>query len=323
MSSIVPHIPNETNDRSDRLMPASWVVSCVVHLGLIALIASLTMRSISESLPEMDLASLAESEEVPEWDEIAVDEPLKIEHQAKSAGGSLGGSPVATEVIPHTPGEYAPSSVILTPAFSTDVALNEVVSTQAAASAGEPGNASGAGEGNGVGDGKGSGFFGVNVLAQSAVFVVDCSSSMNTPHESDAKTRFRRLKFELLKAIGTMGATQQFYIVYFNDQAVPMPASGLQYATPDAQQHFLRWMAKVPAVGETDPREALRVALKLNPQVIYFLTDGSFEYKIDQELMQFRQRRIQIHTFAFGSKEGETVMKAVASNNQGEYHFVP
>jgi len=181
----------------------------------------------------------------------------------------------------------------------------------------------GTGRGTSQGAGAGTGFFGVDASVSSVVFVVDCSGSMNRPHDSAAKTRFRRLKFELIKSIGNMKPSTRFFIVFFNDRAHPMPAQGLQNATAPLQQHYLKWMAKVPAGGETDPRAALNLALLLSPEAIYFLTDGSFAHKIDRELLKLHQRRVSIHTFAFGDRGAEIIMKALANNNGGRYHFVP
>jgi hypothetical protein len=181
----------------------------------------------------------------------------------------------------------------------------------------------GTGAGVSPGSGTGSGFFGSDSSVGSVVFVVDCSGSMNRPHNSAAKTRFRRLKFELIKSIGNMNPTKQFFIVFFNDRAHPMPALGLQWATAEVQQHYLKWMAQVPAGGQTDPRGALHQALLLRPEAIYFLTDGSFAHKIDQELLNLHQRRVAIHTFAFGDRGAEHILRALADHNGGRYHFVP
>lgn len=324
----MPEVGNQQSTRSreftSRQRNLSWLMSTAVHLMLIVLVACWALPPAPESTPRIEAHWLAEvRDEDLTLHQTAVEVPLQIETPLRTAGGSLGGEFLAEPTMNHTASASEPAVPQLVPSMLATAALNAVVPGVAAVRSGEAGDGNGRGAGIGVGDGDGDGFFGSSIQAQSVVFVVDCSSSMNHPHDSEAKTRFRRLKFELLKAVGTMGPTQQFFIIYFNDRVVPMPAVGLQYATPEAQQHYLRWMAKVPAVGETDPREALQMALRLNPQVIYFLTDGAFEYRVDQELQQFRQRSTQIHTFVLGSREGEAVMKAVAANNRGEFKFVP
>ena len=62
---------------------------------------------------------------------------------------------------------------------------------------------------------------------------------------------------------------------------------------------FLAWMQQVPALGDTDPTGALQIALRLRPDVIYFLTDGSFSRDANDIVRSIRQTRTAIHTFSF------------------------
>lgn len=181
----------------------------------------------------------------------------------------------------------------------------------------------GAGDGSGGTGGSGPGFFKVKTEYKSVVFVVDCSTSMRKPHASQWKTRFRRLQVELVNAITRMKSDQKFFIIFFNDKAKPMPARRLQPAVPAVKRHYLRWMARQRPNGQTDPRRALAIALKLQPDAIFFLTDGVFGFGIRKQLMAVRQDRVAIHTFAFGNAKAETSMKAIAEANGGKYVFVP
>lgn len=182
---------------------------------------------------------------------------------------------------------------------------------------------SGHGEGNGNGDGAGSGFFGSGSTAQSVVFVLDASASMNERHGSEAKTRFGKLKLELLHSVSRMHKDLSFFIFFFNDGPIPMPADTLQPATPELQTKYMEWMAGVRAQGSTDPRLALTAALELKPDAIFFLTDGVFEPKVRRDLRKLRQNQTVIHTIGFGSLKAENDLKAIAKANRGTYHFVP
>lgn len=183
----------------------------------------------------------------------------------------------------------------------------------------------GRGEGSGLGDavGAGGGFFGQQPPGRSFVYVVDASLSMNHPHESEARTRFRRVQLELLRSIGNMTPDMRFFVIYFQDVPLPMPARSLQPAWPDIQQRMLQWAVQFRAGGNTDPREALQMALRLQPDVIYFLTDGSFDARTVRDLKKLSQRRVAIHTFAMGNPAGAPLLKAIAEANGGTYHFVP
>lgn len=219
------------------------------------------------------------------------------------------------------------------------------------------GRGKGQGAGNGVGDGRQ--FFGLATEGQSFVYVLDCSMSMNHPHDSEFKTRFRRMKQELVNSVTSLKPDQQFFIVFFNHEAIPMPTDRLVSAAPENLHHFLTWMDQVPARGDTDPTVALQLALRLQPDVIYFLTDGSFSPAANDIVRQIQQPRTAIHTFSFAPwltdkqkaslelmrankisaarlKLGEAtyrrtrevflaeqVLQTLASQNRGQFHVIP
>ena len=82
-------------------------------------------------------------------------------------------------------------------------------------------------------------------------------------------------------------------------------------------------MAGIRAIGETDPRGALYHALRLQPDAIYFLTDGIFTSRVQRELRAIKQTQVEIHTFVFGNRAGEELMKTIAASNGGRYKYVP
>lgn len=181
----------------------------------------------------------------------------------------------------------------------------------------------GEGNGTGLGKGDGDGFFGISGLGKKHVFVVDASRSMNHPHDSPAKTRFGRLKIELVGTIGRMNEETEFFVIFFNDRAIPMPAPGLLPATPANQMRSLEWVATARTGGSTDPRDALMMALRLNPDVIYFLTDGEFSYRVVKEVAAANTQKTPIYTFCFSDRGGEKYLKQIAAQNAGKYHYIP
>lgn len=186
------------------------------------------------------------------------------------------------------------------------------------------GNAN-SGSGNGAGHGE---FFGLNSKSKRIVYVVDSSKSMNFPHESVGKTRLGRVKLELAKAIYSMDENQEFFVIFFSDFAIPMPARKLQPATPEAKNKFLSWVARVPGVGTTEPLEALLLALRLQPDTIYFLTDGQFNPKIVSAFNKVaeksqRHQRIIVNGICLGNREGEQLIRELAEQNSGSYTFIP
>lgn len=179
--------------------------------------------------------------------------------------------------------------------------------------------------GTGSGNGK---FFGIKPQSKRIVYVVDSSKSMNFPHDSEGKTRLGRVKLELARAIQSMDESQQFFVIFFSDIAIPMPASDLQPATNQAKQKFLTWVARVPGIGMTEPYQALLLALKLKPDTIYFLTDGEFDPVIVKSFnkvaaQKYRNHQITVNGICFGSLEGEQAMRELAENNSGTFTFIP
>lgn len=181
------------------------------------------------------------------------------------------------------------------------------------------------GSGNGFGNGK---FFGINPQSKKVVYVVDSSKSMNFPHESEGKTRLGRVKIELARAILSMDENQQFFVIFFSDVAIPMPARQLQSATEQAKSRYLKWIARVPGIGTTEPLEALLLALQLQPDTIYFLTDGRFNSSVVKAFNKVAQqthgrKKITVNGICFGNREGEELIRELSENNSGTYTFIP
>lgn len=307
---------------------AGWGVSLVTHALTILVLACWIV-------PQLDRT--ASSAIDSRWDELTVVEPViadfPVEEQTDhpDAGGSgleldfllasawmdrASSLPVVDPVTPDV------SVAAATPVREqpTQSRRNVVASADQLAAEG-----TGAGTGAGVGNGVADGFFGMPFeLGQRIVFVVDNSRSMNHPHDSPAKTRYRRLKEELVRCILEMKSHQSFYVVFFSNVTTPMPARGLQPATDAVRRPLLYWIARLPAGGApTDPLEALELGLELRPDVLCFLTDGEFPPGVRRKMESITQNRTAIHTFAFGSAEAEVTLRSLAERNSGEYRFVP
>jgi hypothetical protein len=184
------------------------------------------------------------------------------------------------------------------------------------------GDGSGA-AGRGGATGQKATFFGLGAAGRRIVYVVDASASMNRSYVGEAKTRFGQLKLELAKSILGLTEEQQFFIIFFNEHAIPMPADGMEHAYPQNQQRFLAWIAAVPASGLTDPRPALEIALNLRPDVVYLLTDGLFPRDVQGDLGTLRQSVVEVNTIAFGDPRAEKSLKPLAVHNGGRFAFVP
>lgn len=314
-----------------RTSGGAWGASALVHVAAILILASVWTTARPEAVP-VDLVSDWSSDEPPL--PLATIDPLR-EPSTPSDGPEGGRSRGTLLPLVSTPrqsagvgfpslGDLMLSQAVASLAGPGDGLGDDVGSLESLGLIGEAGlGGEGTGDGTGNGSGSGGGFFGIRPIGNSIVYVVDCSRSMNHPHDSDAKTRFRRLKMELVKSIGMMHEDMQFYIVFFNEEAFPMPATSMVYATASQKQKQLEWVARMRADGNTDPRSALSLALKMKPHMIYFLTDGSFDRAVEKQVLKLSQKDTVIHTFAFGNEATKDALRELAERNRGKFHFVP
>lgn len=182
--------------------------------------------------------------------------------------------------------------------------------------------AGGNGSGDGSGDGAGSGFFPVDKPGGRYVFIVDASKSMNHPYPGPARTRFGRAKYELWQTILRMQPEQRFFILFFNTQPAPMPSAVMRPGGRDGNEDLFRWTADFPATGGTDPQAAVLLALQLQPDVIYLLTDGQFNFRVVHESAKVNTRRVRIDTISLGDDIGSRVLQDLAARNGGTYRHV-
>jgi len=201
--------------------------------------------------------------------------------------------------------------------------MARIIGPVTSGTSGDGGNGNGRGDGTGDGQGAGVPFFELRAEGRRFVYVVDGSLSMNHPYPGEYKTRFNRLKIEMARSISKLNAESEFFIIFFNDQAHPMPAAAMQPARSDIRAKSFQWLASVMAEGRTDPRPALKMALKMRPDVIYFLTDGEFPPEIARDLEKLTQREVTVHTFALANPDAEATLRVVAERNGGKYTFVP
>lgn len=312
----------------NRLWYASLGASTLVHLGAIVVLGSWwwQARSASKGIAALD------THFSPQQTDMQVTQ-LELPRSTPSAaqqetGGSWAGSRLFRDTAPPSLNLPTVSTQVAVPPtwlgeFVPWADLGETVGA-AQGGVGDPLQAgSGEGSGTGTGNGSGSGFFGIRAPGNRFVYVVDCSRSMNHPHPGEFKTRFNRLQFELIKSVAELEPQMEFFIIFFNDDPIPMPARSLQPALRNVQKRYLKWVTGKRPGGGTDPREALHFALRLKPDVIYFLTDGAFDKVVERDLKELAQSDVAIHTFTFGNRAAEELMKRIAARNGGQYHFVP
>jgi len=172
-----------------------------------------------------------------------------------------------------------------------------------------------AGSGGAQGAGKAS-FFGIEAQGGRFVYVVDRSGSMSGP-------KLQAAKEELIRSITALEHTMEFYIIFYDSRSFTMHAPGMVPATERNRQKHLGWVQEIGPGGGTDPTDAMKTALALEPDAVWLLSDGLFHEQVCGVIRSANPgARVQIHTIAFYDDAGEPVLRRIAEENRGTYRFV-
>ena len=98
-------------------------------------------------------------------------------------------------------------------------------------------------------------FFGIRAEGRFFIYVVDCSGSMI---DDD---RLIRAKTRAAPEHLALQPPQRFKVIFYNDQAIPMPGDLPRSADLPAKNQLNQWLRLIEPDGETDPRPALSLAL--------------------------------------------------------------
>lgn len=169
--------------------------------------------------------------------------------------------------------------------------------------------------------------FGIVGEGYKFVYVFDRSGSMG----GSGKTALRAVKAELLASLENLDTVHQFQIIFYNEKPVIFNPSGtpgrLAFGTEQNKDRARRFLDTIVADGGTEHEEALRLAVKMRPDVIFFLTDAD-EPVLDRQQLNRIQRLaagIIIHAIEFGrgpKPDGNTFLAVLAEENGGQYTYV-
>lgn len=205
---------------------------------------------------------------------------------------------------------------------------------------GEGAGESGSGAlGGGVGGRGGrlglAGMWGVRVQANKIVYVVDFSGSIIVAVDD--------LKRELKRSIGSLRSTQSFNVVIFYGEAgtggnrfqTEAFAAQLQPANEETRRRFFAWLDTKAPMGGTEPVAAVKRALALKPEAVFFFSDGYFDDSAVAEIAQAnRQTQAKIICFVFDElllseysglpreTDGSRRLRRIAEQNRGSVKIV-
>jgi len=178
------------------------------------------------------------------------------------------------------------------------------------------GGAAGGAAGGGGGDDTPT-FMGVKGRGKRVVYVIDRSGSMAFGE------RLPHARYELKRSIRALPDDGEFFVIFFDTSAFPMPADRLMRATKSNTDRYAKWIDQQSPGGGTDPGDAMVKALELGPDTIFLMSDGGFDPMTAARIRAANSRNVSVCTVAFHDSGGEELLKRIASENEGSYRFVP
>jgi hypothetical protein len=160
------------------------------------------------------------------------------------------------------------------------------------------------------------------------VYVFDRSSSMGI----GANSLLASAKRELLASLDDLGEENRFQIIFYNQEPTIMDLgrgfAGLVFADQRAKELAQRFVGGITASGSTEHYAAFTKALRLSPDVIFFLTDADEPELHDGKIAQLRNLnggRTTINTIEFGEgppPRRENFLARIARENGGQYIYI-
>ena len=171
--------------------------------------------------------------------------------------------------------------------------------------------------------------FGAEGTGNKFVYVFDRSASM----EGFQGRPMAAAKSQLIASLGDLESVHQFQIVFYNEEpAVFHPdrsrPPSILFASDENKSLATRFVERMTAIGGTRHVEALKLALGMSPDVIFFLTDAAEPQLTPAELSDIRRRNrseATINAIEFGSgprPRGENFLMRLARENHGKHVYV-
>ena len=169
--------------------------------------------------------------------------------------------------------------------------------------------------------------FGLSGEGFKFVYVFDRSASMG----GSGRNPLSAAKAELIKSLESLDTNHQFQIIFYNEKPTAFNPSGRQrrlaFATEQAKERARRFIGSITADGATRHDDALKMAIQMQPDVIFFLTDADEPRLSDGQLRQINRWAggITINAVEFGlgpKSGGVNFLERLARQNGGQYGYV-
>jgi hypothetical protein len=310
--------------RPSRGVPA-WLLSLGLHFTtftVLSLVVTVQPRGIAGVEPGRN-AGIVLVHRSAQKTEYLSDEDAGGSLTSASAATSAAASPLPDAALPPpTDGPQLPTG--------TGAVVAALPASDAAPStAGMTGSGSGLGRrGTGKSYDVETQVFGVKGRGSRFVYVFDRSASM-AGYEGRPIAAAKR---ELIASLQSLGKVHQFQIIFYNERPHLMPAGGgagaqMIFGNEQGKRVAEEFVRGVVPDGGTAHLEALKLALQMNPDVIFFLTDADEPRMTSSELAQVARwnRGTTINAIEFGSGPAtgrDNFLRRIAEQSGGQHRYV-
>jgi hypothetical protein len=179
----------------------------------------------------------------------------------------------------------------------------------------------------GVGGTAKTGIFGVEGEGYKFVYVFDRSYSMG----GSGRSPLSAAKAELIASIKSLDKVHQFQIIFYNEQPKRFMQqefpNKLFFANDQNKRLAEGFIRGITAQGGTQHEDALLLAIGLQPDVVFFLTDADKPILWPGQLLNIKRRAtgIVINAIEFGygpPSDTENFLKQLARDNGGKHGYL-
>jgi hypothetical protein len=312
VSQILPFEEVAGSRRRPTALP-SWLISLLLHTGLLCALGTVSWTA---------------SNRMPQEPPVSVGIMLKKDSPSGAVFESQGATFASFEAVPAPTKDFLPKaepdaiSNALPKLPAVELPLIGMSGSSGIPNAGEllaPVDSSNAVPAAMVN----TQFFGAQVWGNKFVYVIDRSGSMSQ------RDRIGAAKRELVASLGKLPPDTQFQVIFYNLEpyALLQPSAvKLHYATDSNRALVARELESLAPIGGTMHLLALKMALAMQPDVVFFLTDADDLRAHDvQEATTLNQGRTKIHTIEFGigaDEQRENQLRELAKQNGGSYRYI-
>jgi len=320
-----PPVPYETKHR---VLPA-WTFSLVFHTILLTLIGWTAQLSQSGTQGEPDRPiGIALVERLPDRDRYSSPEPVTEPANQNREQAANSSTSTAASLAPPNMAPLVDLDGMLTEMTSGDVPSVQSGDTEGVFASGADASATSS-KISLPGQPTTAMLFGVSGSGSRFIYVFDRSDSMN----GYSGKPLRAAKSELKRSLQSLSEAQQFQIIFYNETAKPFVPAGspVQMLSGDASMigRALNYIDIVKAFGGTEHYDALRLALRMGPDVIFFLTDARVPRLTGNQFAEIKRLADRsgaaIHAIEFGpesSSPDDSFLRQLANENRGEYRYL-